>query len=183
MFLPQRALRFTSTTTRATSTPCSPESSKRANSSHMSRPETSAQLSALYQEMILDHYRRPRNKGTLENADASVEMKNPLCGDEIGLQVSFDGDAVSDLRFSGRGCSISQASASMMTQLLKGKTLAETDALKTRFRDLMLGNVSGADEDLGSSRSLSGVARFPARVKCALLAWNALESALANRKV
>ena len=71
----------------------------------------------------------------------------------------------------------------MMTQLLKGKTLAEIDALKTRFRDLMLGNVSGADEDLGSLRSLSGVARFPARVKCALLAWNALESALANRKV
>ena len=77
----------------------------------MSRPENSAQVAALYQEMILDHYRRPRNKGTLENADASVEMKNPLCGDEIAVQVAFDGDSVRDLKFSGRGCSISQASA------------------------------------------------------------------------
>jgi nitrogen fixation NifU-like protein len=94
----------------------------------MLRPD-SAQLSALYQEMILDHYRRPRNKGTLENADASVEMKNPLCGDEIGLQVSFDGDQISDVKFSGRGCSISQASASMMTQLLKGKTRREIDSI------------------------------------------------------
>ena len=143
----------------------------------MPRPE-SAELSALYQEMILDHYRRPRNKGTLENADASVEMKNPLCGDEIGLQVAFDGDQVSDVKFSGRGCSISQASASMMTQLLKGKTRAEINSIRTRFRDLMLG-AADANDELGPLRALSGVARFPARVKCALLAWNALESALA----
>ena len=147
----------------------------------MSRPETSAELSALYQEMILDHYRRPRNKGSLDNADATVEMKNPLCGDEIALQVAFDGDAVSDLRFSGRGCSISQASASMMTQLVKGKRRDEIDSLRNQFRDLMLG-VSPADErSLGSLRALSGVARFPARVKCALLAWNALETAMAER--
>lgn len=145
----------------------------------MSRPETSAELSALYQEMILDHYRRPRNKGTLENADASVEMKNPLCGDEIGLQVAFDGDSVRDLKFYGRGCSISQASASMMTQLVKGKRRDEIDAIRNQFRDLMLAARSGADESqLGPLRALSGVARFPARVKCALLAWNALESAL-----
>jgi len=147
----------------------------------MPRPETSAELSALYQEMILDHYRRPRNKGTLENADASVEMKNPLCGDEIGLQVSFAGDAVSDLKFSGRGCSISQASASMMTQLVKGKSADEIDTIRKKFRDLMLGNPDAGDSQLGSLRALSGVARFPARVKCALLAWNALESALAER--
>ncbi len=147
----------------------------------MSRPETSAELSALYQEMILDHYRRPRNKGSLDNADATVEMKNPLCGDEIALQVAFDGDAVSDLRFSGRGCSISQASASMMTQLVKGKQREEIVLLRNQFRDLMLG-VSPADErSLGSLRALSGVARFPARVKCALLAWNALETAMAER--
>ena len=147
----------------------------------MSRPETSAQLSALYQEMILDHYRRPRNKGTLENADATVEMKNPLCGDEIELQVTFDGDAVRDLKFCGRGCSISQASASMMTQLVKGKRSEEIDAIRKKFRDLMLGNSDPDDSQLGSLRALSGVARFPARVKCALLAWNALESALAER--
>jgi nitrogen fixation NifU-like protein len=146
----------------------------------MLRPD-SAQLSALYQEMILDHYRRPRNKGTLENADASVEMKNPLCGDEIGLQVSFDGDQISEVKFSGRGCSISQASASMMTQLLKGKTRAEIESIRTRFRDLMLGSGEAVTDELGPLRALSGVARFPARVKCALLAWNALDTALANR--
>ena len=147
----------------------------------MSKPERSAELSALYQEMILDHYRRPRNKGVLENADASVEMKNPLCGDEIELQVAFDGDDVTDLRFSGRGCSISQASASMMTQLVKGKSRTEIDSIRKRFRDLMLGQASGDDKELGSLRALSGVARFPARVKCALLAWNALETALDAR--
>ena len=148
----------------------------------MSRPERSAEIAALYQELILDHYRRPRNKGTLENADASAEMKNPLCGDEITLQVAFKGSGVSDLRFSGRGCSISQASASMMTQLVKGKGADEIAALRTRFRDMMLGDASaGKDEKLGSLRALSGVARFPARVKCALLAWNALESAMAGR--
>ena len=148
----------------------------------MSRPETSAELSALYQELILDHYRRPRNKGTLENADASVEMKNPLCGDEICLQVAFEGASVCDLRFAGRGCSISQASASMMTQLVKGKSAEEIEAIRNRFRDLMLGDASAADDQaLGSLRALSGVARFPARVKCALLAWNALETALSER--
>jgi nitrogen fixation NifU-like protein len=142
----------------------------------------SAELSALYQEVILDHYRRPRNKGTLENADANVEMRNPLCGDEIDLQVAFDGDAVSDLRFSGRGCSISQASASMMTQLVKGKSKQEITMIWQQFRNLMLGDASAADDpQLGSLRALSGVARFPARVKCALLAWNALETALEGR--
>jgi nitrogen fixation NifU-like protein len=148
----------------------------------MSLPRSSAEIAALYQEMILDHYRRPRNKGTLDKADASVEMKNPLCGDEISLQVSFEGDNVSDLRFSGRGCSISQASASMMTQLVKGKSTEEIGAIRKQFRDLMLGNTPPADDtQLGSLRALSGVARFPARVKCALLAWNALESALSER--
>jgi len=151
----------------------------------MSQPNSSAEISALYQELILDHYRRPRNKGTLEKPDASVEMKNPLCGDEIGLQVEFDGNAVHDVRFSGRGCSISQASASMMTQLVKGKSTQEIDALRNQFRDLMLGITSPSGEEdskLGSLRALSGVARFPARVKCALLAWNALDNALAERR-
>jgi len=153
-----------------------------ANNPRKSRPESSADIGALYQEMILDHYRRPRNKGTLDKADATVEMRNPMCGDEIALQVVFDEDGVSDLRFSGRGCSISQASASMMTQLVKGKGREEIDAIRKQFRDLMLGNAPDADDPrLGSLRALSGVARFPARVKCALLAWNALESALAER--
>jgi nitrogen fixation protein NifU and related proteins len=109
-------------------------------------------------------------------------MRNPLCGDEITLQVAFAGEGVADLRFSGRGCSISQASASMMTQLVKGKSTGEIDALRKRFRELMLGDQSAvSDEKLGSLRALSGVARFPARVKCALLAWNALESVMEAR--
>jgi nitrogen fixation NifU-like protein len=148
----------------------------------MTSPRTSAEIGALYQEMILDHYRRPRNKGSLDKADATVEMKNPLCGDEITLQVAFEGNCLCDLRFSGRGCSISQASASMMTQLVKGKSTEEISAIRKQFRDLMLGNPPAADDaQLGSLRALSGVARFPARVKCALLAWSALESALAER--
>lgn len=148
----------------------------------MSPSERSAEIAALYQEMILDHYRRPRNKGTLARADASAEMKNPLCGDEIAVEVAFAGQSVSDLRFSGRGCAISQASASMMTQLVKGKSTGEISSLRQRFRDLMLGDASAVnDEAIKSLRALSGVARFPARVKCALLPWSALESALAGR--
>ena len=140
-----------------------------------------AQIGALYQEMILDHYRRPRNKGELEHADESVLMKNPLCGDEIGVHVQFDGDTVSDVRFSGRGCSISQASASMMTQLVKGKRLADVEVLRSRFREMVMGDAAAADDSsLGSARALSGVSRFPSRVGCALLAWNALETALAS---
>jgi nitrogen fixation protein NifU and related proteins len=148
----------------------------------MPSSDRSAQIGALYQEMILDHYRRPRNKGELEGADQSALMKNPLCGDEIGVHVKFDGDVISDLSFSGRGCSISQASASMMTQLVKGKNLADVEDLRTRFRDMVMGTADATeDSTLGSARALSGVSKFPARVKCALLAWNALEQALANR--
>ncbi len=145
----------------------------------MSLPDNSADVAALYQELILDHYRRPRNKGVLENADETVEMRNPLCGDEVDLHVSFDGDSIRDVKFSGRGCSISQASASMMTQLIKGKSSSEIEALRTRFRDLVMGDAAAAsDKSLGSLRALSGVSKFPARVKCALLAWNALETAI-----
>ena len=145
--------------------------------------ERSAQISALYQEIILDHYRRPRNKGEIENPDASVLMKNPLCGDEITLHVRFGTDSIEDLSFSGRGCSISQASASMMTQILKGQPLESADVLRNRFRDMVMGDAAAADDSsLGSLRALGGVARFPARVKCALLAWNALETALEGRR-
>ncbi len=146
--------------------------------------DRSAQISALYQEMILDHYRKPRNKGVMENADVSVPMKNPLCGDEITLHVRFGEDAVEELSFSGRGCSISQASASMMTHLLKGKDFGDVEVLRNRFRDMVMGDDAAAqDSSLGSLRALSGVSRFPARVKCALLAWNALERALEKGSV
>lgn len=149
----------------------------------MPQSEHSAQIAALYQEMILDHYRKPRNKGELPDADASVPMKNPLCGDEITLHVRFANGKIDDLRFSGRGCSISQASASMMTQLVKGKPVDEVDTLRARFRDMVMGDAeAAADKTLGSLRALSGVAKFPARVKCALLAWNALEAAVGARE-
>jgi nitrogen fixation NifU-like protein len=148
----------------------------------MQSSDRSAQISALYQEMILDHYRRPRNKGEIENPDETIVMKNPLCGDEITIQVRYEGDQVADVGFVGRGCSISQASASMMTQLIKGKNREEIDALRTRFRDMVMGNESiASDSSLGSLRALSGVSKFPARVKCALLAWNALEEAQRKR--
>ena len=150
----------------------------------MTTSDRSAEIAALYQELILDHYRRPRNKGELEGATTSVTMKNPLCGDEVALHVLLDGDKVSDLKFSGRGCSISQASASMMTQLVKGKSAAEIKELRETFRDMVMGatdaNDQSVEKSLGSLRALSGVSRFPARVKCALLAWNALETALAG---
>lgn len=147
----------------------------------MQPSDRSAQIGALYQELILDHYRRPRNKGELPNAGEPVLLKNPLCGDEIGVQVQFDGDKVSDVAFSGRGCSISQASASMMTQLVKGKKVEDVEALRSRFREMVMGDAQAAeDSSLGSARALSGVCKFPARVKCALLAWNALETALAR---
>ena len=139
-------------------------------------------LQAMYQELILDHYRRPRNKGSLENADRVVPMRNPLCGDEIDLHVKFDGDRVADLKFTGRGCSISQAAASMMTEAVKGKTAAEANALWQRYHSMILGDQeAGSDKALGALRSLSGVSKFPARVRCALLAWNALEEALAQK--
>jgi nitrogen fixation NifU-like protein len=148
----------------------------------MQPSDRSAQISALYQEMILDHYRKPRNKGELADADASVVMKNPLCGDEITLHVRFGERTIDDVSFSGRGCSISQASASMMTQLVKGRELPEVDELRAKFRDMVMGDEKLAgDKSLGSLRALSGVARFPARVKCALLAWNALDTALGER--
>src|ERR1035437_2728857 len=101
-------------------------------------------LAALYQEMILDHYRRPRNKGTLEGADASVTMKNPLCGDEIDLQLVFDGKTIREVKFTGHGCSISQASASMMTELVKGKSATEIDQLRETFRAMVMGNATAA---------------------------------------
>ncbi len=139
-----------------------------------------ASLTALYQDIILDHYRRPRNKGTLEDASVSVPMRNPLCGDEITLELRMDGDSVADVRFTGRGCSISQASTSMMTEMVKGRNAGEIARIGKQFRAMVMGDAEAAnDESLGKARSLAGVSRFPARVKCALLAWNALERGIA----
>ena len=144
-------------------------------------PELSARVAGIYQELILDHYRRPRNKGTLDGADATAERKNPLCGDVIEVMLAWDGDRVSDVRFTGRGCSISQASASMMTGVVRGKTAAEIDVVLRRFAAMLHGDHAAAeDESLGELRALSGVARFPARIACASLAWSALGDAMAQ---
>jgi nitrogen fixation NifU-like protein len=142
-----------------------------------SRPEP--ELSALYQDLILDHYRRPRNKGVLEDPTHTVALNNPLCGDEIDLQLRVEGDVIKDVRFIGRGCSISQAAASMMTQVVKERRVADALALGERMSAMMRGDPEAArDKALGELRALSGVSKFPVRVKCALLAWNALKDAV-----
>lgn len=132
----------------------------------------------MYQELILKHYRRPRNRGLLEGATAVVSMRNPTCGDEITLQLRVVEGTIEAVRFEGQGCSISQASASMMSELMEGKSIAESEVLAARFVELMHGSVEASqDRTLGDLRALSGVAKFPPRVKCALLAWNALQEA------
>lgn len=141
--------------------------------------DNAANIQAMYQELILDHYRRPRNKGELEGAHKTVAMKNPLCGDEVYLHLTVEGDRVADISFTGRGCSISQAAASMITQAVKGKNSDEAETLGKRYRQMIMGDAEAAqDKSLGQLRALSGVSKFPARVKCALLAWNALEEGL-----
>lgn len=138
-------------------------------------------LEELFQELILDHYRRPRNKGALDPHTRRIGLTNPSCGDELELDLRLDGQVIAEVRFSGRGCSISQASASMMTQLIKGKTIQEARALAARFNEMMHGSAEAArDQALGEARALAGVAKFPVRVKCALLGWNALEEGVAT---
>ena len=139
-------------------------------------------LQSLFQEVILDHYNRPRNRGEMEAPTAVVHMNNPTCGDEVVLRVKLDGDRIVDAKFEGSGCSISQASISMMTQLLKGKTTQEAVVAMRRFTEMMHGDAEAArDKQLGDLRSLAGVSKFAARVKCALLGWNALEEALKEK--
>ena len=145
----------------------------------MTDPRSDARLSALYQELILDHYRRPRNKGVLAAATGSASLRNPLCGDEVDVHVEVRDGKVADVRFSGRGCSISQASASMMTELVKGQTPEEVHALGERFAAMIRGDAEAAsDEVLGQARALSGVSRFPTRVRCAMIAWEAMARAV-----
>ena len=138
-------------------------------------------LGALYEEVILDHNRAPRNWGEIPGA-TRVEGRNPLCGDRISLSLRVDGGVIADVRFTGEGCAISKASASMMTQAIRGKTRAEAEALFTRFHELVTGTADGGkapDKSLGSLRAFAGVARFPTRVKCATMAWHAMREGLA----
>lgn len=149
-------------------------------------------LEDLYREIILDHYRTPRNRGELDPPAIRTEGHNPLCGDEITLYLAVDdsvgtGDAavVSDIKIGGQGCSISQSSASMMTQVVRGKTIGEVKAVLRRFKSMMGINTveleAGDDDvDLGDLEALQGVVKFPVRIKCAVLSWNTLASALSE---
>ncbi len=134
-------------------------------------------LTDLYRDVILDHNRRPRNFGPLEPADASVEGFNPLCGDRLTVRLKMAGEAIEDIRFEGQGCAISTASASLMTEAVKGKTRAEALSLFERVHSLLTDDAAPADE-LGKLAALSGVREYPARVKCASLCWHTLVSAL-----
>jgi nitrogen fixation protein NifU and related proteins len=146
----------------------------------VSKPDSATPpLGSLFQQLILEHYKNPRNRGELPDANAVVFMNNPSCGDEVTLQLRVVDDRVTDARFVGHGCSISQASISMMTGLLKDKTRTEAENLIERFTRMMHGDADAArDRALGDLRALAGVSKFPVRVKCALLGWNALEEAL-----
>ena len=137
-------------------------------------------LDQLYRSVIMDHYKNPRNKGVLADNTITIDMNNPTCGDVIHLTLQVENDIVQDAKFEGEGCSISMASASMMTQIVKGKNVNEATKLAHVFSDLMLGKDIDDSIDLGDIEALAGVAKFPARIKCATLAWKAMEKGVGN---
>jgi len=141
----------------------------------------STELRDLYQTVILDHYKKPRNYGVLEGATCQAEGHNPLCGDHIKVYARVDGDRVDAVGFEGSGCAISTASASLASEIAKGKSRAEVDAIFTRFHDLVMGNGEVDPSSVGKLEVLAGVREFPARVKCATLFWHALRAALEGR--
>ncbi len=135
----------------------------------------------LYKEIILDHYRHPRNRGHIENPDVANRGRNPLCGDELELSLVIEGGRIADVKVLGRGCSISQASASMMTETVKGRPLSEVRDLIGTFKGMLLEERELNDDEyeaLGDLEALEGVKGYPVRIKCALLAWNTLLEAL-----
>ena len=138
-------------------------------------------LNSLYQQLILEHYRSPRNKGELEDRTVEVHMANPVCGDEIKLQLRVEDDRIAEARFVGQGCSISQASVSMMTGLLQDRPLSDATELAERFTAMMHGDEEATkDKSLGDLRALQGVSKFPVRIKCALLGFDALQEAISR---
>jgi nitrogen fixation NifU-like protein len=146
-------------------------------------------LEELYREVILDHYRNPRNRGRLDSPDATAEGVNPMCGDELILDLAIENDVVTGVGIEGQGCSISQSSASMMTEAIKGKSRADIEDLVSKFRTMMSlenSNDPGLDPDrpgavLGDIEALQGVRQYPVRIKCASLGWNTLMEALGTR--
>ncbi len=140
-------------------------------------------LRDLYQEVLLDHSKRPRNFGVLEDADHMAVGHNPLCGDKVVVYLRMEGDRIAEIRFQGQGCAVSQASASMMTESVKGKTRAEAEALFERFHELLTGKEPDAAEapEVGKLTIFAGVRKYPVRVKCATLAWHTLRAALEQK--
>ena len=141
-------------------------------------------LNELYREAILDHRRNPRNSAYLKDSTICGRAINPFCGDEVHMRIKLSGESISAVSFSGNGCSISQASASMLSEIIKGKSLDEANNLYVDFRDMMHGNDLNEDsmDNLGQAEALSGVKKFPIRIKCALLAWSALGDAVKKHK-
>lgn len=138
-------------------------------------------LQELYQSIILDHNRRPKNYGALDGATGSAEGRNPLCGDEVRVELLMEGDAIQDVRFTGSGCAVSRASASIMTQAVKGKSRADADRLFASFHELVTGRRKPDALEaraLGEMAAFGGVSRFPVRVKCASMPWHTLQAAL-----
>jgi nitrogen fixation protein NifU and related proteins len=143
---------------------------------------SSNNLDNLYRRVIMDHYKNPRNRGILEDGSHTINMNNPTCGDRIQLTFKVVDGIVVDARFEGEGCSISMSSASMMTQAIKGKKVEEAIKLSKIFSDIMQGKEYDDDIDLGDIEALQGVAKFPARIKCATLAWKAMEKGLGEEE-
>ena len=138
-------------------------------------------LQELYQSIILDHNRRPKNYGALEGANHRAEGRNPDCGDEVKVELAMTGDRIDDVRFTSAGCAVSRAAASIMTQSVKGKTRAEVEQLFTTFHDLVTGKLRPSDQEarrLGELAAFTGVSHFPIRVKCASMPWHTLQAAL-----
>jgi nitrogen fixation NifU-like protein len=143
-----------------------------------------ADLRDLYQDVILEHSKAPRNFREIASANHRAEGFNPLCGDRFTVYLDLDGEAIRDIAFQGSGCAISKASASMMTQILKGKTKADAEQLFGRFHDMVTGHepANGEPAELGKLTVFSGVSEFPVRVKCATLAWHTLQAALEGKQ-
>ena len=139
-------------------------------------------LDDLYKEVILDHYKSPRNKRPLPDAELSCTRNNPLCGDEITVFAHVEGDSVADVAFQGQGCSISQASASMMTEAVKGRPVGEAKHLAADFRGMMAGDVGPDEDEFGDLVALKGVVKYPIRIKCAVLAWDVFQEALSGEQ-
>jgi nitrogen fixation protein NifU and related proteins len=137
-------------------------------------------LEDIYKEVILDHYKSPRNKRQIEGATVSCTRNNPLCGDEITVLATVDGEKVTDVAFQGAGCSISQSSASMMTETVTGKTIDESLGLASDVRRMMAGDLDPSEDEFGDLVALKGVVKYPIRIKCAVLAWDVLQEALAG---